>query len=134
MGGLDDLLGALEVELEGLLVGAVVHDGGEAGLDALEDVLIGAVVEVHGNRDGDVHVLDEVLDEVGDDLVAGLPLGGAGGALDDDGGLELLGGGEDARGPLEVVGVERADGVVALLRGLKHGSSVDEHVDLHTLV
>ena len=132
VGGLDDLLGALEVEVEGLLVGAVVHDGGEAGLDALEDVLVGAVVEVQGHGHGDVLVLDELLHDVSHDLVADLPLGGAARALDDDRGLQLLGGVQDRGRPLEVVGVEGAHGVVALGRGLEHGSSVDEHVDLHT--
>ena len=112
-------------------MGAVVHDGGEAGLDALEDVLVGAVVEVEGNRDGDVLVLDELLHHVGDDLVADLPLGGATRALDDDRGLELLGGVENRGRPLEVVGVEGANGVVTLHSGLEHGSSVNEHVDLH---
>ena len=92
------------------------------------------MIEVQGNRHGDVLVLDELLHEVGDDLVAGLPLGGTGGALEDDRGLQLLGGVEDRGRPLEVVGVERADGVVALGGGLQHGSGVDEHVDLHTLL
>ena len=131
VGGLDDLLGALEVEVEGLLVGAVVHDGGEAGLDALEDVLVGAVVKVERNGHGNVLVLDELLHDVSDDLVADLPLGGAARALDDDRGLQLLGGVKNRGRPLEVVGVEGANGVVALLSGLEHGSSVNEHVDLH---
>ena len=128
--GLDDLGRALEVDLEAGLVGAVVHDGGEAGLDALEDVLVGAVVEVEGHGHGDVLVLKELLDDVSADLVAALPLGSAAGALDDDRGLELLGGVKDRGRPLEVVGVERADGVVALLGTLEHGSCVNEHIDL----
>ena len=109
-------------------MGAVVHDGGEAGLDALVALLVGAVVEVQGDGDGDVLVLDELVDHVGDDLEAGLPLGGAAGALDDERGLELLAGVQDGRGPLEVVGVEGTNAVVALLGALEHGSCVDEHV------
>ena len=91
-------------------------------------LLVGAVVEVQGDGDGNVLVLDELVDHVGDDLEAGLPLGGAAGALDDERGLELLAGVQDGRGPLEVVGVERADAVVALLGTLKHGLGVNEHV------
>ena len=130
MGGLDDLGGALEVGLEVGLVGAVVHDGGEAGLDAGEGLVVGAVIEVQGNGDGDVLVLNELLDHVGDNLEAGLPLGSTAGALDDQRGLELLAGVKDGRGPLKVVGVESTNAVVALLCGLKHCGCVNEHVSL----
>ena len=85
------------------------------------------MVEVHGNGHGDLHVVAEVAHDVGNGLEALLPLGGAGGALDDDGALELLGCGEDGTGPLKVVGVEGRHGVVALLGGLKHLCSIDKH-------
>ena len=125
---LHDLGGALEVHLEGGLMGAVIHDGGEASVDGLEAVLIGAVIEVHGNRNGDVHVVNEVGDDVADDLEAHLPLGGTSGALDDDGSLELFGGLEDGAGPLEVVGVEGGDAIMALDGGVEHVLSVNKHV------
>ena len=128
MSDLHDLGGAGEVGLKVGLVGAVVHDGGEAGLDALEGVLVGAVVKVKGNGDGDVLVLDELVNHLGDDLEAGLPLGGTRGALNDDRALQLLRGIQDGRGPLEVVGIEGTNAVVALLGALEHGSCVDEHV------
>ena len=109
-------------------MGAVIHDGGEASVDSLEAVLVGAVIEVHGDRHGDAHVVNEILDDVLDDLEALLPLGGTSGALDDDGGLGLLGGGQNRAGPLEVVGVESGDAVMTLDGGLEHSSSVNEHV------
>ena len=67
VGQLHELLGALDVGLELGLVRAVVHDGGEARVDALEAVLIGAVIEVQGDGDGNVHGLDRR-----DSVVAGL--------------------------------------------------------------
>ena len=128
VGELDDLGRAVDVGLEVGLVGAVIHDRGEAGLDALETSLVGAVVQVQGNRHGNVLVLDELTHHVSDDLEAGLPLGGTRGALDDDRALRLLGGVEDGGGPLEVVGVEGTNAVVALLGVLKHSGCIDEHV------
>ncbi len=125
---LHDLGGALHVDVEGGLMGAVIHDGGEAGVDGLEAVLVGAVVEVHGNRHGDVHVVNEVLDDVGDDLEAHLPLSSASGALDDDGRLQLLGSLEDGASPLEVVGVEGGNAIVTGNSGVEHVLSVNEHV------
>ena len=127
MGKLDDLLGAVEVELEGLLMGAVVHDGGEPGLDALEAVLVGTVIEMERHGDGDVQGLDGGLHHIGADLVAAHPLGGTAGALHDERGLRLLGGSEDGERPLEVVGVECAERVVAGLGFLEHLCCVDEH-------
>ena len=54
VGGLDDLDSVIEICLEVLLMRAVVHDGGEACVDALKDILKRAMVEVQGNGDGDV--------------------------------------------------------------------------------
>jgi hypothetical protein len=125
VGDLHELLGVGDVRGEVLLVRAVVHDRGEAGLDALVAVLVRAVVEVEGHRHGDVLVLDELVDERGDDLEAGLPLGGAARALDDQRGLLGLGGVEDRRRPLQVVRVERADAVVPGLGLLEHVGCVD---------
>ena len=119
--------GTVEVHLEVGLMGAVVHDGGKAGLDALEAVLVRAVVEVKGNGHRDAHRLSQGVHNLGNDLEARLPLGGTGGALDDDGRLRLLGGSEDGTGPLKVVGVERGDGVVALFGRTKHRGSANEH-------
>ena len=86
------------------------------------------MVEMHSNGNGDVHVVNEVGDDVADDLEAHLPLGSTSGALDDDGRLELLGGLEDGAGPLEVVGVERGNCIVAGNSGVEHVLSVNEHV------
>ena len=127
MGDLDDLGGLLEVDLEDLLMGAIVHDRREASVDALQAVLVGAMVEMKGNRYGNVLVLDEVLDDVGDDLERDLPLGSTARALDDDGRLSGLSGVENRRSPLEVVGVECGDGVMALRCGVQHVFCAYEH-------
>lgn len=55
---LNELLGAVEVKLEGLLVRAVIHDGRKAGLDALEAVLVRTVIEVKGDGNGNARGLD----------------------------------------------------------------------------
>ena len=128
VGELHELLGVLDVDVEVGLVGTIVHDGGEAGVDALEAVLVRTVIEVHGDGDGDVHGVNEVTDDVSDDLEALLPLGGTSGALDDDGSLRLLSSGEDGARPLKVIGVECGDAVVTSLGGLKHTCSVYEHL------
>ena len=127
MGKLHDLGGVGKVGLEVLLVRAVVHDGGKAGVDALKGGLVGAVIEVKGNGHGDVLGLDEVLHHVGDELKGSLPLGSTAGALDDERRLQLLTGIQNGRGPLKVVGVECTNTIVALLGALKHCGCIDEH-------
>lgn len=122
-----ELRGVLHVDVEVLLVGAVVHDGGEAGVDALEAGVVGAVVEVQGDGHGEVQGVVHGVHEGGDGLVAGLVLAGAHGALDDEGRLGLLGRQHDGVAPLEVVGVEGADGVVAGDGVVEHLLGIDEH-------
>ena len=127
MGKLHELRGVLDVDVEGLLVGAIVHDGREASVHCLEAGLIGAVVEVKRHRNRDVHILDEVVDDSSNDVVAALILCCTHGALDDQRGLLLLSCGQDCLGPLEVVGVESTKAVVALLGGLEHVRCIDKH-------
>ena len=127
VGKLNELLGAVEVKLEGLLVRAVIHDGREAGLDALEAVLVRTVIEVKGDGNSNARGLDGSLDHVGADLETAHPLGGTSGALKDQRRLGLLGGLENSQGPLEVVGVEGTETVLAGLGLLEHVCCVDEH-------
>ena len=127
VGKLNELLGAVEVKLEGLLVRAVIHDGREAGLDALEAVLVRTVIEVKGDGNGNARGLDGSLDHVGADLETAHPLSGTSGALKDQRRLGLLGGLENSQGPLEVVGVEGTESVLAGLGLLEHVCCVDEH-------
>ena len=127
VGKLNELLGAVEVKLEGLLVRAVIHDGREAGLDALEAVLVRTVIEVKGDGNGNARGLDGSLDHVGADLETAHPLSGTSGALKDQRRLGLLGGLENSQGPLEVVGVEGTETVLAGLSLLEHVCCVDEH-------
>ena len=127
VGKLNELLGAVEVKLEGLLVRAVIHDGREAGLDALKAVLVRTVIEVKGDGNGNARGLDGSLDHVGADLETAHPLSGTSGALKDQRRLGLLGGLENSQGPLEVVGVEGTKTVLAGLGLLEHVCCVDEH-------
>ena len=127
VGKLNELLGAVEVKLEGLLVRAVIHDGRKAGLDALEAVLVRTVIEVKGDGNGNARGLDGSLDHVGADLETAHPLSGTSGALKDQRRLGLLGGLENSQGPLEVVGVEGTETVLAGLGLLEHVCCVDEH-------
>ena len=53
----DQLLGLGHVLLDGV-VAAVEHDGGEASLNAGLAALVGAVVQVQSNGDGDAHGID----------------------------------------------------------------------------
>ena len=130
MGELHELLGAVEVELEGLLVGAVIHDGGEAGLDSLEAVLIGTVIEVERHRNGHAGSLDGSLHHIGADLEAAHPLGSTSGALNDQRALGLFSSLEKSERPLQVVGVEGTESIMSGLSLLEHVSCIDEHMNL----
>ena len=127
MSELDEFLGAVEVELEGLLMGTVIHDRGEAGLDALEAVLIRTVIEVKSDGNGNTRSLNSGLDHVCADLEAAHPLSSASGALKNQRRLGLLGSLKNGKRPLQVVGVESAESVVTGLCLLQHICCVDEH-------
>ena len=112
-----DGLGQSNVVLEGL-VRTVDHDRGVARAESLHAAVIAiAVIEVqsdgHGSAlGGGLHHAVEVVQTSG--------LDGARGGLHDDGGLGLLGSGQNGHNKLEVLDVERADGVVAGLSVLEH--------------
>ena len=88
-------------------MGAVDHDGGVAGAESLHAAIVAiAVVEVQGHGHGGA--LSGGLDHAVEVIEAGL-LDGAGRGLHDDGGLRLLGGGQDGHDELEVLDVEGAE-------------------------
>ena len=112
-----DGLGQGDVVLEGL-VRAVDHDGGVASAEGLHAAVIAiAMIEVQG--DGHGSALGGSLDHAVEVVQTG-GLDGARGGLHDDGGLGLLGSGQNSHNKLEVLDVERADGVVAGLSVLEH--------------
>ena len=105
----------------------IVHNRGEASLDALEAVLVRTVIKVQGDGNGHTGCLDGGLHHVGADLEAAHPLSSTSGALKNQRGLRLLGGLENGERPLEVVGVEGAQRVVTGLGLLEHLCCVNEH-------
>ena len=112
-----DGLGQGDVVLEGL-VRAVNHNGGVASAESLHAAVIAiAVIEVQS--DGHGSALGGSLDHAVE-VVQTSGLDGARGGLHDDGGLGLLGSGQNGHNKLEVLDVERADGVVAGLSVLEH--------------
>ena len=97
---------------------AVDHDGGVASAEGLHAAIIAiAVIEVQG--DGHGSALGGSLDHTVE-VIKASGLDGARGGLHDDGGLGLLGSGQNGHNKLEVLDVERADGVVAGLSVLEH--------------
>ena len=132
MGVLDDLLGDLDVLLEGQAA-LVDHDRGEAAVDTtLAQLEAVAVVQV--DDDGQVEaggllgVFDGSLDQVHQIDVLGIGASALGNLQDQrralfDGGLG------DALDDLHVVHVESADGVAAIVSLLEHlGGSNKSHV------
>ena len=112
-----DGLGQGNVVLEGL-VRTVDHDRGVARAESLHAAVIAiAVIEVQS--DGHGSALGGSLDHAVE-VVQTSGLDGARGGLHDDGGLGLLGSGQNGHNKLEVLDVERADGVVAGLSVLEH--------------
>ena len=118
VGVLHNLLGDLDVLLEGL-GGGVDHDGGKAAVDAgLAGLKVGAVVQMQ--HDGDVGALDDgglhQLHQIG---VVGVGPGALG-HLEDQRSIQIPGSLSDALDDLHVVDVERADGVSAVVGFPEH--------------
>ena len=126
MSVLNDLLGDLNVLLEGL-GGSVDHDGGEAAVDAgLAGLEAVAVVQVQS--DGDLGALqNSSLHQLHEVRVVGVSTGALG-DLQDNGSVLLAAGLGDTLNDLHVVNVESANSVAAVVGLLKHlGSSYKSH-------
>ena len=123
LGDLDDVLRELEVLLIGKR-GAVDHDGGETGLDALDgDLVTSGVILVDG--DGHARALGVIAGGEGDD-VEGTVVLEAGPVLDDDRHVLILGGLDRITDGLRVDDVDRGHAIVVLGRMLKKLVDLDE--------
>ncbi len=122
-------LGLCDILLDGK-GGAVEHDGCKAGLNALLCAVVGAVVEVKGYGNRDAEGLVHGLDHGSYGIEAGHILAGALGNTEDDGSLLLLSRQKNGLGPLEIVDVELAYGVVSGLGLVKHFLCINEHCAL----
>ena len=125
----NQLFGLGNVLLNGV-VAAVEHDGGEASLHAGLAALVGAVVQVQSNGDGDAHGIDHSVHHGGDGLEAGHVLASTLGDAQDDRALHFLTGGQNSLGPLQVVDVELRHTVVAITSLNQHFGCIYQHYSL----
>ena len=121
--GGNQLFGLGNVLVDGI-VRAVEHDGAKAGFDALLGALIGAVVKVQRNGNGDVELFEHSGDHAYNGLVAAHIFAGALGNAENDRRVELLRGEQNGFCPLKVVDVELTYCVVACLCFGEHFFSV----------
>ena len=130
VGILHHLAGKLDVLLEGL-GGGVDHHGGKAAVDAaLADVEAVAVIQMEADgqaslNDGGLHQLDQIG-------VVGIGTGALG-HLEDQRGVDLLGGFGDALDDLHVIDIEGADGITAVISLLEHFLGSNERHSSHLL-
>ena len=123
----DQLRGLGDILLDGV-VAAVEHDGGEASLNAGLAALVGAVIQMQSDRNGDAHRIDHCVHHCGDGLEAGHVLAGTLGDAQNDGTLHLLAGGQDSLGPLQIVDVELRHTVVAVAGFDEHFGCIYQHI------
>ena len=134
MGQGDQLGGLGDVLVDGV-VAAIEHDGGEAGGNAGLRTLIGAVIQMQGNGNGDAQALVHGLDHGGNGLETGHIFAGTLRNTEDDGGVHLLCSEQNALGPFQVVNVELTDGIVAIACFQQHIGSIYQHITyLHMIV
>ena len=134
MGQGDQLGGLGDVLVDGV-VAAIEHDGGEAGGNAGLRTLIGAVIQMQGNGNGDAQALVHGLDHGSNGLETGHIFAGTLRNTEDDGGVHLLCSEQNALGPFQVVNVELTDGIVAIACFQQHIGSIYQHITyLHMIV
>ena len=126
MGQGDQLGGLGDVLVDGV-VAAVEHDGGEACGDAGLSALIGAVVQMQGNGNGDAQALVHGLDHGGHGLETGHIFASTLRNTEDDGRVHLLRGEQDTLGPLQVIDVELTDCVMTIAGLQQHIGSIYQH-------
>ena len=122
-------LGGLGNVLVDGVVAAVEHDAGEASLDAGLGALVAAVVQMQSNGNGDVQGLDHSLNHGGHGLVTGHVLAGALRYTQNNRAVQLLRSEQDGLGPLQVVDVELANGIVAVAGFVEHFGCAYQHDD-----
>ena len=126
MGQGDQLGGLGDVLVDGVVT-AIEHDGGEAGGNAGLRTLIGAVIQMQGNGNGDAQALVHGLDHGSHGLEARHIFACALRDTEDDRGVQLLRSEQDALGPLQIVDVELTDCIVAIARFQQHIGSIYQH-------
>ena len=126
MGQGDQLGGLGDVLVDGV-VAAIEHDRGEAGGNAGLGTLIGAVIQMQGNGNGDAQALVHGLDHGSHGLEARHIFACALRDTEDDRGVHLLRSEQDALGPLQVVDVELTNCIVAIARFQQHIGSIYQH-------
>ena len=126
--GQGDQLGGLGNVLVDVVVAAIEHDGSETGGNAGLSTLIGAVVQVQGNGNGDAQAFVHGLDHGGNGLEAGHIFASTLRNAEDDGGVHLLCGEQNALGPFQVVDVELTDSIVAIACFQQHIGSIYQHI------
>ena len=123
---LSEFSGLFEVLVEGEC-GTIKHDGGVPGLDAGFGSLIVAVVKVKGDRDGDAHGVDEVVDHVDNEIVAAHVLGSTHRGLNNDRSIGFLRALQNGLSPFEVVDIESTNTVTTFTGSDYHVSSRNCH-------
>ena len=126
--GQGDQFGGLGNVLVDVVVAAIEHDGSETGGNAGLSTLIGAVVQVQGNGNGDAQAFVHGLDHGGNGLEAGHIFASTLRNAEDDGGVHLLRGEQNALGPFQVVDVELTDSIVAIACFQQHIGSIYQHI------
>ena len=81
-----------------------------------------------GNRNCDVLILNELVNNLRNDLKACLPLRSATSALNNERRLELFSSIQNGARPFKIIGIEGANSVMAFFCALQHGSCVNQHV------
>ena len=119
MCNVNELCGLLNVLVD-REVRAVEHDRGEAGLNALVAAVIGAVIEVQSDRNGDAEGFIHCLDHCSNGLEAAHILSCAFGNTEDDRGVQLLRCEQNSLCPFEVVDVELTDSVLTVSCLVQH--------------
>ena len=133
--GQGNQLGGLGNVLIDVVVAAIKHDGSEAGGNAGLSTLVGAMVQVQGNGNGDAQALVHGLDHGGNGLETGHIFAGTLRNTEDDGGVHLLCSEQNALGPFQVVDVELTDSIVAIACFQQHIGSIYQHITyLHMIV
>jgi len=120
VGQLDQFGGLGHILVDGIMA-AVKHDAGETGLNAGLCTLVGAMVQMQGHGHGDAQAFVHGLDHGGNGLKTGHVFTGAFGDAQDHGAVHLLRGEQDGLGPLQIVDVELAHGIMTV-------TGFDEHI------
>ena len=105
----------------------VEHNGRKSGLNAAVATLVGAMVQVKRNRNGDLQFVDHRLYHIGNGLKAAHIFPCALGNAENDGRIEFLRGLQDRFRPFQVVDVELTYGIMAGFCFYKHFFCGNKH-------